>query len=248
MLFVRSARAGLLISLGFFASLLRAASSPQVTVEIAPATIERRTFDPANPPAEMPKLTPPEVGTCVYQVGCSTEAQAEGERSRGQLQPGRVTEVVLRATLSITLWTPRGGPPKILAHEEGHREICEYYYDEAEQIGRRLAQRTLGARLSSRTRKAMTVELDVVQKRLIGEFLRETATRCDFAQGRFDAITAHSMNPISESAAMARAIAAEESAYAQTGSGRIAPARAASETQTGSAAATRRYPPTRPSH
>lgn len=247
MLFFRSAgRAGLLMSLVLFAPPLQAASRPRVAVEIAPAKIERRTFDPANPPAEMPKLTPPEVGTCVYRFGCSTEMQAEGASSRGRLKPGRVTEVVLQASLEVTLWTPRGGPAKILAHEEAHREIAEFYYDNAEAIGRELARRTIGTQLKTRTKKAMEAELDALQKGVIREFLSETATRCDYAQARFDAITAHSMNPISESAAMARAIAAEESAYAQTDSGRIAPAGSASETQTGSAAATRRFPPTRP--
>lgn len=239
-------RAGFLTLLVLSAPLLRAASSPKVVVEIAPAKIERRTFDPANPPAAMPKLTPPEVGTCVYRFGCSTEMQAEGTSSRSGLQPGRVTEVLLQASLEVTLWTPRGGPAKILAHEEAHREIAEFYYDNAEKIGRELAQRTLGTRLKTRTKKAMEAELDALQKRVIREFLRETATRCDYAQARFDAITEHSMNPISESAAMARAIAAEESAYAQTGSGRSTPATAASEPSTGSAAASRRYPPTRP--
>jgi hypothetical protein len=247
MLFVRSAiPAGFLMSLVLFAPLLRAASRPKVVVEIAPAKIERRTFDPANPPAEMPKLRPPEVGTCVYRFGCSTEMQAEGASSRAGLRPGRVTEVVLQTSLEVTLWTPRGGPATILAHEEAHREIAEFYYDNAEKIGRELAQRAIGTQLKTRTKKAMEAELDVLQKHVIREFLRETATRCDYAQARFDAITAHSMNPISESAAMARAIAAEESAYAQTGGERFAPVRAATETQTGSAAATRRYPPTRP--
>lgn len=237
---------GFLLSLVLAAPALRAASRPNVVVEIVPAKIERRTFDPANPPAEMPKLTPPEVGTCVYRFGCSTEMQAEGARSRAGLRPGRVTEVVLQASLEVTLWTPRGGPAKILAHEEAHREIAEFYYDNAERIGRELAQRALGTQLKTRTKKAMEAELDGLQKHVIREFLRETATRCDYAQARFDAITGHSMNPISESAAMARAIAAEESAYAQSGRGRIAPASATMDPQPGSAAAARRYPPTRP--
>ncbi|ACB74263.1 hypothetical protein [Opitutus terrae] len=219
---------------------LSGAVTAPVTVEIAPAKIERRTFDPKHPPAGMPKLTPPEVGTCVYQFACSTEAQAEGAWLGKQ--PAHVTEIALRATLTVTLWTPAGGPAKILTHEEGHREICEYYYDQAEQIGRRLAQRVLGVALHARTKPAMTAELDRLQKGVIREFLEETATRCDFAQARFDAITEHSMNPIAENVAIVRAIAAEEASYAQTRGGPGArPASGA-----GAAAATGRFPPTRP--
>lgn len=217
-----------------------AAVAAPVAIEIAPARIERRTFDPRHPPAEMPKLTPPEVGTCVYQFACSTEAQAEG--SRLSHKPARVTEIVLRATLTVTLWTPAGGPAKILAHEEGHREICEYYYDQAGEIGRRLAQRGLGLTLQARTKPAMTAELDRLQKSVIHEFLEETATRCDFAQARFDAITEHSMNPIAENVAMVRAIAAEEAVYARTRGG----AGAQPSSAAGAAAATGRFPPTRP--
>lgn len=224
------------------ASAMAAPRAPAVVVEIAPAKIERRTFDPKHPPAEMPKLTPPEVGTCVYQFGCSTEAQAEGSHSRVSPRPARVTEVVVRASLSVTLWTPAGGPAKILAHEEAHRELCEFYYDQAGQIADRLGQSLVGRPLRARTKEAMEAELDQLQKGLIRQFLEETATRCDLAQARFDAITDHSMNPIGEDAAIARAIAAEEAVYAQLQ--RSAPA--AAPRGTGSAAATRRYPPTRP--
>lgn len=230
---------GLLLASG---SAVLAAAPPRVTVEAAPAKIERRTFDPRNPPAEMPKLTPPEVGTCVYQFACSTEAQASGSRARLGREPARVTEIALRASLTVTIWTPQNGPAKILAHEEAHREICEYYYDQAEAIGRRLAQRALGTPLQSRTTAGMEAELDRLQKSLIREFLHETATRCDFAQDRFDAITQHSMNPIGEQVALVRAIAAEEASYAQMKRGGVR-----GETSgAGSAAAAGRYPPTRP--
>lgn len=218
-------------------------ASPEtaVAIEVVPAQIVRRTFDPKNPPADMPKLTPPEVGTCVYQFGCSTEAQARGSRSRLLPRPGRVTEIALRATLKVTLWTPVNGPAKILAHEEAHREICEYYYDNAEQVGRRLAERALGTTLRSKASAEMERELDALQKTLIREFLSETATRCDLAQARFDAITNHSMSPIAEDVALTRAIAAEEAMYAH----RVRPA-APAEATTESAAAARRHPPTRP--
>lgn len=213
------------------------ARTPAVVIDIAPAKIERRTFDPANPPAEMPTLVPPEVGTCVYQFGCVTEAQAEGSRVR----TARVTQIELRATLTVTLWTPVNGPAKILAHEEAHREICEYYYDNARRVGRQLAERAIGTALRAKTRVDMEAELDLLQKQLIRRFLNETATRCDVAQARFDAITQHSMNSIAEEIAITRAIAAEEASYAQRGLN--ASPVPGSES---AAAAARRYPPTRP--
>jgi hypothetical protein len=185
-----------------------------IEIKVGPAKITRRTFDRQNPPAEMPKLTPPEVGTCAYSFGCATEVVVHGTRGR----PAKVTGVEVSTKLTITLWTPQGGNPKILAHEEGHREICEIYYAPAKSIARDLAKRAIGKPIAASVRNtaATQAELKRIQNALIAEFMRETASRCDFAQARFDAITQHSMNPIPESDAIVRAAAEEEEHYAKS--------------------------------
>ena len=184
-----------------------------IVLHVEPPVITRKMFDPQNPPKEMPKLTPPEVGTCVYSFGCSTEAVMRGARGRRAYLSG--IQVVSR--LKITLWTPQNGPSKILTHEEGHRAICEIYYQPAESIARRLAERAMRTPLSVsvRDRHAAEGELKKIQNDLIAEFLRETATRCDFAQARFDLITQHSISGIDEAEALAQAIAEEETQYAR---------------------------------
>lgn len=190
-------------------------ASPQgIVLKIEPAKITRRTFDRQNPPAEMPKLTPPEVGTCAYSFGCATEVVVHGTPGR----PAKVAGVEVSTKLTITIWTPQGGNPKILAHEEGHREICEIYYAPAESIARDLAKRAIGKRITASVRNtaATEAELKRIQNGLIAEFMRETASRCDFAQSRFDAITQHSMNSIPESDAIIRAVAEEEEHYAKS--------------------------------
>lgn len=185
-----------------------------VVVKIEPAKITRRTFDPENPPPEMPRLRPPEIGTCVYTFHCTTEMETRGALAR----PAQLTGVEVSAKLTVTLWTPRDGPPKVLAHEEGHRAICEIFYDRADSVARRLAEREIGRTLNSamQDKRAVEAELKRIQDDLIAAFLRETATRCDFAGERFDVITEHSKNPISESDAITQALAEERSAYART--------------------------------
>lgn len=184
-----------------------------VVVKIEPAKITRRTFDPENPPLEMPRLHPPEIGTCVYSFQCTTEMETRGPLAR----PAQLTGIEVSAKLTITLWTPRDGPPKVLAHEEGHRAICEIFYEQADAIGRRLAQREIGRTLKStmQDKRAVEAELKKIQDGLIAAFLRETAKRCDFAGERYDAITQHSKNPIPESAAIIQALAEERAAYAR---------------------------------
>jgi hypothetical protein len=201
-----------LIAMAFVLSITSVAAESGlvgVVVKVDPPHVTRRTFDPKNPPKEMPTLTPPEVGTCVYSFGCSTEIVMRGERGR----TARVTGVQVATRLGITLWTPQAGPPKILAHEEGHRAIAEMYYQLAEPVARRLAGQVLGKPVSwstGRDEKAAETELKKIQDELIAEYLRETARRCDVAQAHFDTITQHSMDPIPESEAVASAIAEEE--------------------------------------
>lgn len=215
------------------------ATTPSVTVKIEPAEITRRAFDPRNPPAEMPRLTPPEVGTCVYSFSCTSETEIRGGRGR----PARVTSIGVTTHLKITLWAPAAGPPKILAHEEGHRAICEVYYGPAESIARQLALREVGQMLHASVdhRSAAQGELKAIQSHILAAFLEATATRCDVAQKRFDALTDHSRNPISESTAIKQALAEEKTAYAS--------ARAAeAEMPVAHTSVNPRSPPTRPFH
>jgi hypothetical protein len=149
----------------------------------------------------------------VYSFGCSTEVVMRGVRGRA----ARVTGIEVATRLSITLWTPEQGPPKVLAHEEGHRALAEMYYRLAEPVARRLAERELGKPIPApvRDQRAAEPELKKIQDALIAEYLRETASRCDFAQARYDAITEHSMNSTPETEAIARAVAEEEAEYAR---------------------------------
>ena len=207
-----------------------------IVIKVEPVKITRSTFDRQNPPAEMPKLTPPEVGTCAYSFGCATEVVVRGPRGRA----AKVTGIEVSTRLTITIWTPEGGNPKILAHEEGHREICEIYYAPAESIARDLAKRTIGKRIAASVRDtaAAEEELKRIQNALIAEFMRETAARCDFAQARFDAITQHSMNSIPESDAIVRSVTEEEEAYAKS--------RGLAQRERPSSPARTRHAPTRP--
>lgn len=224
-----------------------AASRRAVSVQIVPAKIVRRTFDPQRPPADMPKLVPPEVGQCVYEFGCEMETRTERPALPVGAPRARVTATSITARLHITLWTPRGGPPAIVEHEEAHREICEIYYRPAAEIARRLGNRMVGTTLplTSRSQAAAEAALRDFQDRFIKEFLRETLTRCSFAQERFDALTHHSRASVDVRGAIAQAVADE--AARRSEHTRVAadhdsppPARAAPPP------ARKRFPPTRP--
>jgi hypothetical protein len=195
-----------------------AAEPTGVIVEMSPPQIQRHSFDPANPPAEMPKLNPAEVGTCVYQIGCATDLHAAGTRVvLGRNPAARVSSIKIKGHLRVTIWTPINCPPKILAHEEAHRAICERYYRPASEIARRIGAAVLGRSLNVPISddQGVATAMKQIQDSVVAEFMTATMTRCEIAQERFDAITQHSINPIGASEAMARAIA-EESAQGPT--------------------------------
>ena len=182
-----------------------------VTVTVQPPNITRRTFDPKNPPPEMPKLKPPEVGTCVYSFRCTADMEVQGPVGK----PARLTGIQVTTNLTITLWTPDIGPRKILDHEEAHRAICEVYYGRAEEIARKFAEQQLSRTFtaSASDKGAIDAELADVQEKVLAGYLGETAKRCDFAQARFDAITQHSISPIDESTAIKQALKEEQESY-----------------------------------
>lgn len=166
----------------------------------------------------MPKLKPPEVGTCVYQIGCAMDLQAAGTRAvLGRSHPAHISSIRITGHLRITIWTPINCPPKILAHEEGHRAICERYYRPASEIARRVGAAVLGRSLNVPINDdpGVASAMKKIEESVIADFIGATMTRCEFAQERFDAITQHSINPIGEAEAMARAIA-DEAAHASS--------------------------------
>jgi hypothetical protein len=183
-----------------------------VSVTKAPAQIERREFDPNNPPAEMPKLTPPEAGLCWYAFHCETELQSTTVTEAGKSVVTTVKSVKFRLRLKVMVWTRVNATSKLVAHEEAHREIAEIYYRDADAFARDLAEKLIGRRFSlplTGTVAAGQAIIRKLQDNLSGDFIRGVADRCHFAEDRFDAITRHGLNPITEAEALARATAEE---------------------------------------
>lgn len=216
-----------------------------VTLDIVPAKIVRRTFDPARSPPEMPKLVPPEVGQCVYEFSCEMETRVQRPALRVGRPRATVTATTITTWLNVTLWTPRNGPAAVVEHEEAHREIAEHYYRPAAAIARRLGERMVGATLApaSHSEADNKAALRAFQDAFIQEYLRETLTRCSFAQERFDAITHHSRAPVGVRQAVAQSLA-DEATHHRTGA--LAQTPAPSPAPPADAPSRKRFPPTRP--
>ena len=97
--------------------------------------------------------------------------------------------------LNITIWLPNEATQHVTEHEEGHRQIAEYYYQSADKLAERIATTYLGR------------QVDIAGTDLQAEsskFLQQTAATITADYSRelnpgptqllYDSITDHSRN------------------------------------------------------
>jgi len=122
-----------------------------VHVVCKPPVVERRTFDPSNPPKEMPPLKGDEAAVTASDFAVSAELScrpvSETPAPGCVVAQVLVDSVNLTATLRITIWLPVDAPRALVEHEDGHRAISESFYADAERICREAAASVLGRTL-----------------------------------------------------------------------------------------------------
>ena len=152
-----SRRSRLLVVLALLVS--PAIASARVTVEKTPVVVTRRTFDPRNPPKDMPPLGRDADAVTHFKFGCATSASyavisrrrdTSKRRAGGHTATARINDITVKLDLEITIWLPRGARPKLVEHEEGHRVIAERVYATAEEAARCEAQKWVGRSVTGR--------------------------------------------------------------------------------------------------
>jgi len=135
---------------------------------------------------------------------CGSSRPARTPRSSVRAQPRRtdsthailtITNVLITLQLQTNVWVPIDAPQTIVDHEEGHREIAEYYYQSADKLAERIAASYIGKRVD-----VTGPELDVA----LNQKLLEIATEIYDAYTKqinssptqllYDDITDHSRN------------------------------------------------------
>ena len=169
-----------------------------VTIERKPATVERRTFDPAHPPSDMPPLKENEAALTESKFDCkvgmnyrviSHKHQPDGCEATLQVQGIHVD-----LELTVTIWLPENAPAKLVAHEEGHRRIAERIYAGAEQIARAIAKPLDGKRVTAIGPDCAAADKqasDSAATDFCKEYLRQTVTATSRVGGIYDDLTAH---------------------------------------------------------
>jgi hypothetical protein len=195
--------------------LIPAVAAAQVTIVRNPVVIERKTFDPKNRPAEMPKLNPDESAVTQSYFGADTRV-AGTVTPAGRDEAKNETRVAIkvesiRMTLQtrVTIWLPTNAVAKITVHEEGHLKLAEHFYRDAEAIARGIASKMIGQTITGvgeNTDAAADNALKEAAQLIGGKYLDQTDVPCGKAQEYYDQITGHGTNAVDEKVAIQKAI------------------------------------------
>jgi hypothetical protein len=170
-------------------------SGPVVNKE--PVNFATRTFDPSAPPADMPPLNSGETAEC--DSNFLSSASVGGETRPTDATHGTVTITRIKVTLqlNITIWVPAGATEHVSEHEEGHRQISEFYYQTADQVAARIAANYMGkqaevagANLDAESTKWMQQMASEINEKYNNELNPEPT------QLLYDTITDHARNGV----------------------------------------------------
>lgn len=183
--------------------------SPQAPIQVIkePVNFAMRTFDPAAPPPEMPPLSEGEVAVCDSNFTSSAALSGQNHRIDSTHATLTITGAKVTLQVNITIWTPVGASEHVVEHEQGHRQISEYYYRTADKVAEQIAETYIGRQVPV-AGTDLNGEANAALNELAKEFTDEYGKQLnpDPAQQLYDTITDHSRNQTTVSDAVANAI------------------------------------------
>ena len=186
------------------------AAASAVTVTVEPPVREQVVFDRDRPPRRLPTDAGENSAACsnVFEIEASIASAVE------ELSPTTVRvypdKFDITTRLRSTIYLPARRGYEMRAHEEGHRAIGEHYYAYAEAAAREAAEslRSRSFEASGADRAdAERAAGALVRAALKDAFMQKTHARSAAANARYDMITNHGRNSMSEADAIGLAIA-----------------------------------------
>jgi hypothetical protein len=176
-------------------------------IDKQPPVVSTRRFDPAAPPPDMPPLHSGEQAQCDSNFMSGALVSGETRRTGATTATLTITQVKMKLQLAITIWVPDGVTQKVLEHEEGHRQISESYYEDADKLAARVAASYIGKQLTV-TGNDLNAEANKALQQIGDEITAEYTHQLDPgpAQLRYDAITDHARNEVLAKDAVAQSL------------------------------------------
>lgn len=179
----------------------------RATVTKEPVQFASRTFDPNSPPPEMPSLGTGEEAQCDSNFLSNANVAGQTQKTDATHAFVTVKQVDMALQLKVTIWAPANASPHVIEHEEGHRQIAEHYYEQADQVAERIADEYIGqvleisgADLDAESNKA----LQQIATEITDEYNKELNPGP--TQLLYDSITDHGRNETAVKDAVASAI------------------------------------------
>ena len=185
----------------------RLAESSSPVINKLPIAFANRTFDPAAPPTEMPPLARGESAECDSNFLSNASVRGEPRQTEATQATLTVTQVRMTLQLTITIWVPRGVTPRVIEHEDGHRQISEYYYRTADKLAERIAAAYIGKQVEitgTDLNAASSTRLQQLATEITNQYDRELDA--ERAQLLYDDLTDHSRNEVAVKDAVATAL------------------------------------------
>ena len=177
------------------------------TINKHPLVFASRTFDPANPPADMPPLAAGENAECDSDFLSNAIVGGKSRKTDATHATLTITQINVTLQLLITIWVPAGVAQRVIEHEEGHREISESYYQGADKVAERIAATYMGKQVEI-AGADLTAESNQVLQQMAAEITDEYNKELNPGptQLLYDAITDHGRNEVIVSDAVAHAL------------------------------------------
>jgi hypothetical protein len=172
-----------------------------------PVAFVNRTFDPAAPPADMPPLPEGETAECDSDFLSNASVGGETRQTDATHATITITQVKMTLQLNITIWVPADVAQHVIEHEEGHRQISEYYYQTADKLAERIAATYIGKQFEI-TGTDLGAESNKMLQQMAAAITDEYGKELkpEPTQLLYDAITDHARNDVVVKDAVAHAL------------------------------------------
>ena len=181
--------------------------TPATAINKQPVAIANRTFDPAAPPADMPSLSSGESAECDSDFLSSASVRGEPRQTDATHATVTITQIKITLQLHINIWVPTGASQHLIEHEDGHRQVSEFYYETADKLAEHIAAAYMGKQVEI-TGTDLSAESSKMLHQMATEITDEYNKELNPAPAQllYDSITDHGRNEVVVKDAVAHAL------------------------------------------
>lgn len=178
-----------------------------ITVDKQAVAFASHSFDPNAPPSDMPTLAYGEEAVCDSNFSSNTTVGGLSEKIDATHATVTITNVKMILQLSVNIWVPAGVSQHVVEHENGHRQISEYYYQSADKLADRVASTYIGTKIDI-SGADLNAEFDKVLSQVANDITAEYDKDINLAatQQYYDTLTDHGRSESDAKQAVVQAI------------------------------------------